>query len=876
MKTIIRRLTLALPARGWLLLAILYALAVVLALITNAQYGPDSRIYLAWTYWYLGHPQHEAAQLSYNYLWNNHGLADCWSCWPDDYQQKFFTGQYAAVVGPRVLLPFLSAPFVALIGPMGMLVVPIVGYAIAVVATVVLASRLWGQRWALFTGALLLLPVYVSRWSVVAHTEGPAFALLACPLLLLPLARRVSRKHLVWYVVFVALGMLNRQFAIALPVAVGTAWLLVAIRDRKPRNVWLPFAFWGNLVGFAILAGQMVITPILFGGEELSLTGQFNALTQQYFGHQGLAAIPAVTQNIIVSDLHRVRYDLVLMAMLTVVTVSVVWRRRSEISALAAGAFVAVSAINVVEFWPAAFRYHAPIVPLLVLATVALLADLWGPVRKPPSRSTETDPRPDANLLSAVTAAAASVAAGARKAAHPTPARRGARWVGDLPVHAWSMVASLAAVTLAVLSDRTWHYAPSSLYHLAWTYRILGFSPAQASQRTYDALHTKAFFESGCSGGPCWEYGNYWLFQHATSSDPNLVYPVLSAPFVALIGAPGLLIVSLAAFVAATGMLTHFATRRWGAVAGTVTAVVFMLSDRISVAALAGTADMLAIALCVGCLFVLPLDGARGRRALLTFTVLMTLALATRSTSIALVGAVAVAWLCAARQSRSLRNPWLPYVGVSAVAAVLIVGVGQVASIADARYLGRASEVVEGGTSGIFAAVGSRIHDMTTVDGHYIAADALLCAVLLITVVAAPLRAPRDPLAALALGGGIVSVLLGLLVGVPSGARQFSTVYPLFLLTAVGVLVRLVTTFGPWTSGVDEPAVPPRVETAPPLVEPATAGATAGGRANGAVSGGRFTDRVGATTGHGAVENADIPPDPFVTELTEARPATPA
>jgi hypothetical protein len=824
MKTIIRRLTIALPARGWLLLAILYVLAVVLAMITNAQYGPDSRIYLAWTYWYLGHPQHEAAQLSYNYLWNNHGLADCWSCWPDDYQQKFFTGQYAAVVGPRVLLPLTSAPFVALVGPMGMLVVPILGYAIALVATTVLASRLYGQRWALVTGALLTLPVYVSRWSVVAHTEGPAFALLAAPLLVLPLARRVGRKQLLWYVAFVAVGMLNRQFAIALPVAVGFAWALVLIRDRKFKNVWLPFAFWGNLVAFVILAAQMVITPVIFGGEDLGLTASFNSLSQAYFGHQGLAAIPDVTWNIINSDLHRVRYDLVLMALLAVVTVSVVWRRRSEISALAAGAFLAVSALNIIEFWPAAFRYHAPIVPLLVLAAIALLADLWGPVRKPPSRSTETDPRPDANTLTAATAAAASTAKPPRVMA---PTRRGLRWIGGLPVHAWATICGLGVLILDVLSDRTWHYSYSSLYHLAWSYRILGSSPAEATQKTYDALHDKAFFQTGCSGGYCWEYGNTWLFQHATSSDPNLLYPLISAPFVAVLGAAGLLVVPLLSFFATAGMLTHFAAKRWGPMIGLLTAVAFILSDRIAVSALAGTADMLAIALCVGCLFTLPIDGPRGRKAFWTFAVLITLALASRSTAVAIVGAVGVAWLCAIRQSRSLRNPWLPYFGVSAGVTVTLVAVGQLASIADARYLGRAGEVVEGGTSGIFGAIGDRIHDMTTIDGHYIAADALLCAVLLITVFAAPLRALKDPLAALALGGGIVSVLLGLLVGVPSGARQFSTVYPLFLLTAVSVLYRMVHRFGPWTSDKPEPeAAEPIVRDVPAVErEPVAVGA---------------------------------------------------
>ncbi|MFG1924888.1 hypothetical protein [Cryptosporangium sp. NPDC048952] len=821
MRTVARRLTAALPVRGWLLLGLLYVLAVALALITNPQYGPDSRIYLAWTYWYLGHPQAEAAQLSYNYLWDNTGLKDCWSCWPDDYHEKFFTGQYAAVVGPRVLLPFLSAPFVALMGPMGMLVVPIVGYALAVVATVMLASRLWGQRWALVAGAVLLLPVYVSRWSVVAHTEGPAFALLAVPLLLLPLAKQVSRKHLIAYVALVGVGMLNRQFAIALPVAVGFAWLLVFLRDRKFVNVWLPFAFWGNFVGFGILLAQMLITPMIFGGEELSLIGQFNDLAMQYFQTSGLAAIPEVTWNVITSDLLRVRYDLPLMALLVLVTVAVVWRFRSELSAMAAGAFLSVSAINIVEFWPAAFRYHAPIVPLLVLAAVALLADLWGPVRNRPSRSTETAPRTPAYRLTlqAVTAGAGAT----RRARRWRPGIRGLRWIGELPTHAWLTIGVLTAVTFWELQGRTWHYGPSSIYHLAWTYRILGYSPADATAQTYDDLHNMPFFGSGC-GGPCWEYGDYWIYQHATSADPNLVYPLLSAPFVHFYGFSGLLVVPVVALLVATILLTLFATRRWGSAAGTLTAVGFLLTDRIATAGLAGTGDMLAIALGIGMLYTLPLDdrpeqeGKHSRKALATFGVLLVLALASRSTSIALVGAIGVGWLCHSVVVRSLWNRWTPFAGVAGVTTAGVILLGQVSSIVDARYLGRAREVVSEGTGGVAGSIADRLHEMTSIDGTYIAADALLCAVLVIAVIAAPLRSFRDPLAALALGGGIVSVLLGLLVGVPSGARQFSTVYPLFLLTTVGLLVSLSRRLRP---GVPEAAPDP--VPALPSPEPALA-----------------------------------------------------
>ncbi|GAA3395691.1 hypothetical protein [Cryptosporangium minutisporangium] len=804
MKRITRSLRTALPARGWLLLAALCALAVLLASATNAHYGPDSRIYLAWTYWYLGHPQAEAAQLSYDYLATNPGLANCWTCWPEDYRTSFFTGQYAAVVGPRILLPLLSAPFVVLIGPAGLLVVPIIGYALAIVATVVLASRLWGPRWALVAGAMLLLPVSVSRWSVVAHTEGPAFALLTLPLLLLPLAQRVTRKHVAWYVVLVVLGMLNRQFAIALPVAVGAAWLLVAVRDRAIRNPWLPFAVWGSLVGVGVLAVQMLVSPLIFGGEELSLSRRFDDLAGKYFGTYGVAALPDVVWNIVRSDLLRVRYDLALVALLAAATVAVVWRFRSELSALAAGAFLVVSAINVVEFWPAAFRYHAPIVPLLVLAVVALLVDLWGPIRRVPSRSTEAGAREPVPLP--------------RRARRWRPIRFGTQWVGALPAHAWATIAGLVVVSLAVLADRTWHYGPTSLYHLAWSYRFLGHSPAEATALTYQGLSDKAFFQENCSGWSCWQNGDSWLFEHAGSADPNLIYPLLSAPFVAVLGAPGLLVVPFVSFLAAIGMLTHFAAARWGALAGAVTAVVFVISDRIVVTSMAGSADMLAIALCCACLFTLPLARRRGRRALAAFALLVALMLLARSPALAFVGAVAVGWLVVAVRDRSVRNPWLPYAAISAGLAVLVVVLGQLVAVADARYLGRASELLDG--SDVGGALTERLAETVDVDGRYLAVDSVLCVVLVVAVVVALARVPRDPLAAMALGGFVVAALLEVLTGVPSGARWFSPVFPLLLLTAMAVLAQLFEQLGPWEvpGATARAALPASAPTSPPVL----------------------------------------------------------
>lgn len=308
---------------------------------------------------------------------------------------------------------------------------------------------------------------------------------------------------------------------------------------------------------------------------------------------------------------------------------------------------------------------------------------------------------------------------------------------------------------------------------------------------TYAELHDKPFAATFCGRDSCFGTGSDWLFGHATSADPNLVYPVLSAPFVALFGDRGLIVVPVVSFFVAVGLLTFFTAKRWGALAGTVTAVVFLVCDQIVATSLTGTADMLALALGCALLFTLPLDGRRGRRALVVFAVLTALLLASRAPAMAFVAAVGTVWVLTAVRERSVRNVWLPYLAVASGLAVGLVALGQVATIADARYLG---------------SLGKGLGVLVRIDGTYLAEDAVLCSVLVLAVVASSLGALRDPMAALALGGIVAAVVLEVASGTPSGARAFGPVFPLILLSAMGMLARLFDGLSPWNLPVpDEP-----------------------------------------------------------------------
>lgn len=196
--------------------------------MTRTQWGPDSRFYLSWTYRYLGHSQSAARSMAFSFLEKQGGTRcpHCFSYGTD----WLFGGNGRAVVGPRVVTPGLSAPFVALFGPWGMIVPSIVCYGLAIVVLAAVTSRLYDPRWGLVAGVFMLLTVEVSRWGAMSYTEAPATLFTIAAVALLPLRRRTGRWHVVGYLVLLLLGLSTRQFAIATPCAVALAWLLVAVR----------------------------------------------------------------------------------------------------------------------------------------------------------------------------------------------------------------------------------------------------------------------------------------------------------------------------------------------------------------------------------------------------------------------------------------------------------------------------------------------------------------------------------------------------------------------------------------------------------------------------------------------------------------------
>jgi hypothetical protein len=378
------------------LLAGCYVASCWASIFDRTQWGPDSRLYLAWTYRYLGHSELDSAHRTKDFLQGTDGIGACARlCFPPGYEAGYFHGANGAVVGARPLYPLLSAPFVALAGPWGMLVVPVLAFAFAIVGMALLGHRLWGGNWGLIAGLAVLAPWVVSRWAVMGQTEGLAIGLTVASVLFLPLGSAwarssagapagdappgdapAGRRDVFWYGLLLLLNLFVRQFAIALVGGVVLVWLVAAVRDRRLRNVWLPYATVSVAIGAGILAIQSVATKAWFGGGGLNLAGRYQALTQSYFHTSGLASVPTIIRYVLRIDYSYVRFDLVLTATVALAVVAVVRRFHSDLVALAFGMFAVTLALNVVVIWPSYYRYFAPAHPLILLAALGLLASL--------------------------------------------------------------------------------------------------------------------------------------------------------------------------------------------------------------------------------------------------------------------------------------------------------------------------------------------------------------------------------------------------------------------------------------------------------------------------------------------------------------------
>ncbi len=339
------------------LLAAAYLASYLPVLRDSPQYAPDTRYYLAMALRYTGLSKQEAHDIVLE-----HSARSGWEGPP--VESLFGWG----LVQPRVVYPALSAPFVKLWGPDGMLVVP----ALALFAFVVLA--VWAMR-ARYRSVLVLVPALLIIASPKLMFYGTAMlteslTALWCALILFAVWRYQATSGRVWLIAagLCTVGMaFTRQAALIPAGALVVAWLAALVLRDRPRRWFLPMV---------VVAGTAVVVQVV----QTLVWPTFSQLTQ--FLHatgadnlQGaIRKTPALALKILRRDFEYYMvadHALLLLVVLSMIAGVVLWRRAE--SHLLLGAFLAISFLNITNGTPTAFRYAMPGLVFFVLAIAALL-----------------------------------------------------------------------------------------------------------------------------------------------------------------------------------------------------------------------------------------------------------------------------------------------------------------------------------------------------------------------------------------------------------------------------------------------------------------------------------------------------------------------
>lgn len=349
------------PWYVWLLLiAVWFGLAVG-TLVTRTQYIPDSRYYVSMSYHFLGESEEQARQHIVPL-----DKANGWAT--PDAQALFHWG----LVQPRVLYPALSAPFVAVLGTTGMVVIPMLSMAVLALGFFAYASRRYGVFPALAASGLLTMSTYMMFFGTAMVTEGLAAALGLAILWTLPLTSHRGRAALVWCGILIVALAFTRQAAILPAAAIAGAWLGQALLTRQWRNRWAPFAIVAVALAVVTQAIQTLVWP------SYSIIKQFKTTAGADTLIGAVGQIPFIARHILwVDTLNYLAHDRGLLVLLAAAVVGavVLWRRPE--SHLFLGMMAAACGLNILNGTATAFRYHMPGLAFVLLIVAALAHELW-------------------------------------------------------------------------------------------------------------------------------------------------------------------------------------------------------------------------------------------------------------------------------------------------------------------------------------------------------------------------------------------------------------------------------------------------------------------------------------------------------------------
>jgi len=344
-------------APDYLIITALFAVMAYATLINWPHFALDARYYYAMALHFGGHSEIESRDMVIALM---HQLG-VHAPMPE-IQQLFHWG----MVEPRVVLPLIAAPFVALWGFKGFLLVEIAFTYALIIALFYFLSRAYGRGPAFIAAILLMTSHYIMYFSLSLLTEP--LTMFISVLLLFSAWQYVRERRVTWLYVLAGLVIIQgftRQATFVAALAFGCAWL-GALVLRKPRRSLGAVA----LVVSVTAVGVQIIQSLIWPFSQLN---QFYEITGTNNLGDALLKLPGVAWNILYWDMHTfLRGDLVLVAilLLTLVSVLIFWRRAE--SHMIIGAFLGIAVYNVTNGTTTQFRYSLPALAFY-LTGIALL-----------------------------------------------------------------------------------------------------------------------------------------------------------------------------------------------------------------------------------------------------------------------------------------------------------------------------------------------------------------------------------------------------------------------------------------------------------------------------------------------------------------------
>jgi len=345
---------------AWCTILGTWAVMYASQLLVRTLFYADTRFYMAMSYWFGGESQDSARNLTAT-VSESHGMP------MPDTATVFGWG----LVQPRVVLPALSAPFVRIFGPDGMLVVPGLATLAFVVLVTWLLLRRYGPAATTATMLLMLTSIFVMSYMTGMLTES--LSALWTALTLAAAWRYLRTPRWYWLAAMAGLTVVSaftRQATLIVTGAFVVAWLADLVRRRGRRSGWT----WPAVTVTATTLVSQAVQSSVF--PTFSQKDQFLRMTGTDSLPAALAKVPGLVGDLVRRDFQNYMSSdrpLLLLVLLSLVAAVVCWRRTEAHLLLGAGlGFAVYNITNGNATW---FRYAVPGL-VFYLLTIALLMSL--------------------------------------------------------------------------------------------------------------------------------------------------------------------------------------------------------------------------------------------------------------------------------------------------------------------------------------------------------------------------------------------------------------------------------------------------------------------------------------------------------------------